>query len=299
LFGSFFPFLLFWLVSFLFFCVVPFSLAGLLLRSGLRAELLKAGLMGLLGPGLTLLLLRLPPLQRLIPGGSLQLGSAVGNTAYWGLPVALALLPPGAIGHTITYDLVGTLLTWSVGPLLVQGIPARPRALLEALRTSPASRGLVMALLLQLTPWSATIAAVLWWPARLLILLALSLVGMRLGVMLRGSHPSPPRAPGLEPALVAKLLVAPALMLLLAGLFRLPLVARDAVVLQAAAPTAISVLLLTESARARAAEGRPSTGQAEAAAGLVLWSTLIALLSVPLWWWLLRGPFGAESGWGA
>jgi predicted permease len=273
---------------------VPISLAGLLLRSGLRGELLMAGLMGLLGPGLTLLLLRLPPLQRLIPGGSLQLGSAVGNTAYWGLPVALALLPPEAIGHTITYDLVGTLLTWSVGPLLVQGIPARPRALLETLRTSPASRGLVMALLLQLTPWSATIAAVLWWPARLLILLALSLVGMRLGVMLRCSSPSASPVPelmlGLGPALAAKLLVAPVLMLLLAGLFRLPLVARDAVVLQAAAPTAISVLLLTESAWARTSENQPPTGQVEAAAGLVLWSTLFALLTVPLWWWLLRGP---------
>jgi predicted permease len=269
---------------------VPISLAGLLLRSGLRGELLMAGLMGLLGPGLTLLLLRLPYLRRLIPVGSLQLGSAVGNTAYWGLPVALALLPPEAIGHTITYDLVGTLLTWSVGPLLLQGIPARPQALIEALKTSPASRGLVIALPLQLTPWSASIAAVLWWPARLLILLALSLVGMRLGVMLRHSQPSSARAPGLEPALVAKLLVAPALMLLLAALFRLPLVARDAVVLQAAAPTAISVLLISESAWARAGEGQLPSGQVEAAAGLVLWSTVLALLTVPLWWWLLRGP---------
>jgi len=271
---------------------VPISLAGLLLRSGLRGELLMAGLMGLLGPGLTLLLLRLPSLRRLIPGGSLQLGSAVGNTAYWGLPVALALLPPEAIGHTITYDLVGTLLTWSVGPLLLQGIPARPRALLEALKTSPASRGLVIALPLQLTPWSASIAAALWWPARLLILLALSLVGMRLGVMLRHSRPSSARAPGLRPALVAKLLVAPALMLFLAALFRLPLVARDAVVLQAAAPTAISVLLISESAWAGtgAGEGQLPAGQVEAAAGLVLWSTVLAVLTVPLWWWLLRGP---------
>jgi len=25
-------------------------------------------------------------------------------------------------------------------------------------------------------------------------------------------------------------------------------------------------------------------------AGLVLWSTALALASVPLWWWLLSGP---------
>lgn len=269
---------------------VPISLAGLLLRSGLRSELLMAGLMGLLGPSLTLLLLRLPSLQRLIPGGSLQLGSAAGNTAYWGLPAALALLPPEAIGHTISFDLASTLITWSVGPLLVQGIAARPRALLEALRSSPASRGLALALPLQFTPWSTGIAAVLWWPARLLLLLALALVGMRLGVMVGRPRPSQARVPGLGSALAAKLLLLPALMLLLAGLFRLPPVIRDAVVLQAAAPTAISVLLLTESARARASVDRPESGQVEAAAGLVLWSTLIALVSVPLWWWLLRGP---------
>lgn len=265
---------------------VPISLAGLLLRSGLKSELLMAGLMGFLGPGLVLLLMRrLTTLRRLIPGGSLQLGSAVGNTAYWGLPVSLALLPAEAVGHTIAYDLVGTLLTWSAGPLLVQGLSARPRAVMDALATSPASRGLLLALPLQFSPWAGTIASLLWWPARIVILMALSLVGMRLGLMLRSSHPSPGRTPGLGAALAAKLLVVPVLMLLLASLFRLPVVARDAVVLQAAAPTAVAVLLLSEGA---AADGQ-ADGQVIEAAALVLWSTLLALITVPLWAWVLAG----------
>jgi predicted permease len=263
---------------------IPISLVALLLRSGFQRNLLTAGLMAAFATGLGLLLLRLPVLQRRIPDGSLQLGCVVGNTGYWGLPVALALLPAGAIGYAIAFDLMATLITWSIGPLLVQQRSASGRLLLRALVTSPASRGFLLALILHLTPWGEPLADLLWWPARLVILVALCLVGMRLGLMLRHRPPSPTAPPGLGAALVGKLLVLPVAMLLLAGLLGLPPLLRDAVVLQAAAPTAISVLLLTEVADAGRERG------AEGAAGLVLWSTTIALISVPLWWWLLSGP---------
>jgi predicted permease len=158
--------------------------------------------------------------------------------------------------------------------------------------------------LLQQTPWSAALARVLWWPARLVVLVALALVGMRLGLMLRrgpaGSvgPPDPGRPAGgsaLAAALAGKLLVLPGAMLLLAGLLGLPIPLRDAVVLQAAAPTALSVLLLTEAAAARP-PAPPDGGRrqaVEAVATLVLWSTALALISVPLWWWLLSGPLGS------
>ena len=257
---------------------VPISLVGLLLRSGLQRELLVAAAMPLLATGLGLgLLRRWPALRRRISSGTLQLGCLTGNTAYWGLPVAIALLPAPALSHVIAYDLVGTLITWSLGPLLVQGIPARPASILAGLRSSPASRGLVIALLLQLTPWSGAIAGWLWWPSRLVILLALSVAGMRLGGMLQARKQGLALANGVGAALCGKVLVLPAGMLLLALALQLPVLVRNAVVLQAAAPTAISVLLLAE------ASGRDG----EQAASLVLWSTLIGLVSVPLWWMLL------------
>jgi hypothetical protein len=257
---------------------VPLSLVGLLLRSGLNAELLVAVLMALFGVASGLLLLAMPPLRRRIPSASLRLGAVVGNTAYWGLPVALALLPPAAISHVIAYDLAGTLFTWTVGPLLSGGLPAGAGALLAVLRSNPASRGLLLALVLQLTPWAQPLAALLWWPARLVLLIALTVVGMRLGAMLRQRRDSLPASPGLAAALLAKLLLLPALLLGVALLLHLPATVRNAVVLQAAAPTAISVLLLAEAAR----------GDAVGSARLVLWSTGLGLLSVPLWWELLR-----------
>jgi predicted permease len=266
---------------------IPISLVALLLRAGFQSNLLTAGLMAALTSGLGLLLLRLPALHQRIPDGSLQLGCVVGNTGYWGLPVALALLPAGAIGYAIAFDLAATLITWSIGPLVVHHRPASGRLLLRVVANSPVSRAFLVALVLHLTPWGGPLAALLWWPARLVILVALGLVGMRLGPMLRPRPPSPAAAQGLGAALMGKLLVMPLALLLLASLLGLPPLLRDAVVLQAAAPTAISVLLLTEAAPAGQQEA------AESVARLVLWSTALALVSVPLWWWLLSGPLGS------
>ena len=266
---------------------IPIGLVALLLRAGFQANLLTAALIAAAASGLGLLLLRLPPLRHRIPDGSLQLGCIVGNTGYWGLPVGLALLPAEAIGFTIAFDLMATLITWSLGQLLVDPRAAHIHQQLRILATSPAIRGLVLAVLVHQSPWSATLAEWLWWPARLVILVALALVGMRLGLVLRRRQPSPVRSPGLGVALVGKLLALPLAMLLLASLLGLPALLRDAVVLQAAAPTAVSVLLLTEAAGA----GRQES--ADAVAGLVLWSTALALVSVPLWWWLLGGPLGS------
>ncbi|WP_216912126.1 MULTISPECIES: AEC family transporter [unclassified Synechococcus] len=277
---------------------IPISLVALLLRSGFQAELLTAALMAAAASGLGLLLLRLPALGRCIPEGSLQLGCVVGNTAYWGLPVALALLPPEAIGFTIAFDLMATLITWSLGPLLVDRRATGVRRQLRVLATSPAMRGLALAVLLHQTPWSAVLAQWLWWPARLVVLVALALVGMRLGLMLRrrpAGTAGPAGGSALLAPLVGKLVVLPAAMLLLAVLLGLPSQLRDAVVLQAAAPTAISVLLLTEAAAAGRQEtaGAGRRQAADGVASLVLWSTALALVSVPLWWWLLSGPLGS------
>ena len=258
---------------------VPLSLVGLLLRSGMGRELLVAGGMAaLVNVAGLLLLLGWAPLRRSIPHGGLQLGAVVGNTGYFGIPVAVALLPPGSLGFSISYDLVGTLITWSVGPLLVQGLAFDARRALAVLWRSPACKGLAIALLLHLSPWGNELGRWLWWPSQLLLLVALSVVGMRLGVSLGLGVPLAPGEVGpLGWALAFKLLAMPLLMLALTRLVPLPLAVRDAVVLQAAAPTAVSALLLAEAA------GR----DADRTAHLVLATTLLALVTVPLWWGLL------------
>ncbi|MEY3963833.1 MAG: hypothetical protein RLZZ106_1088, partial [Cyanobacteriota bacterium] len=256
---------------------VPISLVGLLLKGGFHSGNLQAALFSLALCGGGLLLTQHPCSQRHLPQRSLQLGAVVGNTAYFGLPVALALLPPEALSFSITYDLVGTLVTWSLGPLLLNGERARPWQLLQQLLGTPVVQALLVAVPLLLSPWQEPIAAALWWPARLVLWLMLLLVGMRLGLLL-GQRIEPT---GLRPALLIKLLGLPAVAFLSTQALGWTPLLRDALVLQAAAPTAMSVLLLAEASPQQSRESLP-------AAQLVLWSTLLSLISVPLWAWLLN-----------
>ena len=257
---------------------VPLSVMGLLLKGGMGPRVLLAAVLaaGVIG-SILLLAGWIAPLRRTLHGPCGQLGCCVGNTAYFGVPAALALLPASALPITIGYDLGATLLAWSVGPLLIaeesSDGPGLWSRLLKALRGSPAVPGLIGALLVQLTPWVDQVASALWWPSRVVIWLALVVVGMRLGSLSLATSESDVRLPLLLPALVGKLVLFPLVLMLVGLVLRLDPVMIQAITLQGAAPTAISVLLIAE------AMGRNQA----MAAGLVLWSTLLALLSSPLW----------------
>jgi len=112
--------------------------------------------------------------------------------------------------------------------------------------------------------------------------LALVVVGMRLGAI----DPRPRRRPQ-APRATAGLCRAPSSpsysfsqpwCCFSSGPLPLATAARDALVLQAAAPTAISVLLMAETQQR----------DHHAAALVVLRSTALALVTVPLWWWVLQ-----------
>ena len=260
---------------------VPISVMGLLLKGGLNADMWQASGLAVLAMGLVLVgAARLPGLAELA-SPTLRLGSCTGNTAYFGVPLALAFLPAEALPISIGYDLGATLLSWSVGPLLIGAQASgsqRLRDLLGSVAASPATRGLIGALLIQATPWSEPVTDALWWPSRCVILLALMVVGMRLGSIQRQGFTPAARPLQLLRPLVAKLLFYPLFLLLLTSLLQCnPLMVR-AIALQGAAPTAISLLLIAESVGA----------EQERAAGLVFWSTLLALVTAPGWGILLQ-----------
>lgn len=202
-----------------------------------------------------------------------------GQYGYFGLPVVLALLPPQSLSFSITYDLVSTLVTWSLGPLLLNGNRARPLQLLRQVLNTPVVQAVVVWAPLLASPWREPMVQALWWPARLVLWLMLLLVGMRLDFLV--GHTG--NTSDLRPALVIKLLALPGLSLLGTWALGMTSPLRDALVLQAAAPTAISVLLLAEASQEKGRESIP-------AAQLVLWSTVLSLASVRLWWWLLAQP---------
>ena len=147
------------------------------------------------------------------------------------------------------------------------------RGAAQGLLLSPASRGLLGALLVQWTPWNESLADALWWPSRLVLILALFVVGLRLGALFRDRRIPGLLNPGLREALVGKLLLFPLLLMVLGFLLRWDPLMIKAMALQGATPTAISVLLLSESADREQGD----------AASLVFWSTVLALITAPLW----------------
>ena len=261
---------------------VPVSVMGLLLRGGLSGAVLKAAAVAPVVVSLWFLAVSIRSAGEAHSSAALRLGSCVGNTAYVGVPLALAFLPEQALPITIGYDLGATLFTWSAGALVLAGGSVQSRSVfqgvVQGLLSSPASRGLSGALLVQCTPWSAGFAEALWWPSRLVLVLALGVVGLRLGALFEQRSISGVQTRGLRGALVGKLLLFPLLVLLLGLLLRWDPLMVQALVLQGATPTAISVLLIAESA---------DRDQADAAS-LVFWSTVLALITAPLWGQVLR-----------
>jgi len=118
----------------------------------------------------------------------LQLAGLIGNTSFLGIPIALALLDSTTINFTIGFDLGTTLLAWIFGPFFLQkksnsnNIP-NIKGLLNALINSPASRGIIGVLLAYLFQIDEILGNYLWIPARIVIALAIIIVGTRLGII--------------------------------------------------------------------------------------------------------------------
>ena len=265
---------------------VPISLICLLLKNGLDWLLFQALVMSFLVVGLIMALIRIfPKLRRNIGCRSLLLGSVFGNSGYFGIPLALALLPTQSLSFSIGYDIGSTFLIWSLGPILLANPQFESHGgfswknLFSALASSPASKGLVGTVLICLTPWSDQIASALWIPSRIVIVLALMIVGMRLGSLCLEQNPVNRNFRLLiQPSLFIKLIILPATMLILSNAFGLSILMRNALVMQAATPTAISVLLLAEA----------SGQEQQVASRLVSWSTLIAFITVPIWFLVIK-----------
>ena len=265
---------------------IPISLTGILLKSGLELPLIESAALALVAIGILMTILnRLPNVKNLVPNRTLQLGSAFGNTGYFGIPVSLALLPDHALIYSIGFDIGATLVIWSLGPIL---LTVHSKVLtsnrywknfINGLYSSPAVKGLIGALIIHSSPWDEQITDLLWIPSRVVIVLALVIVGMRLS-WLRKANLSRIKIQiiSIKNALIMKLVGLPVIMLIISSAIRLPSVMREALVLQAAAPTAISILLISQAA---------SRDEKEATS-LVVFSTIIALISIPAWLFILR-----------
>jgi len=162
---------------------------GLLLKEGIDINLIKSAFLAFSTIGFLITLINIIPIfNKRVPNYTLQLAGLIGNTSFLGIPIALALLPSTTINFTIGFDLGTTLFAWIFGPFFLQeksnsnNIP-NIKGLLNALINSPASRGIIGVLFAYLFQIDEILGNYLWIPARIVIALAIIIVGTRLGII--------------------------------------------------------------------------------------------------------------------
>ena len=258
---------------------IPISVTGLLVKAGINIDLINSAVLAFITITLLIVLINfIPVFKNIFPNFSLQLAGLIGNTSFLGIPIAIALLPTDTINHTIGFDLGTTLFSWIFGPYLLQTSNnsyslMNIKKLLIFIFSSPASRGIIGALIIYLFSLENLVEEFLWIPTRLVIYLAIIVVGSRLGIITnKKKKTSFQFKENIQYSIILKLLVLPLIIYLICCLFNFQQIETTALVLQAGTPTAISTILLAEAFNTHR----------ELAARALFTSTIISVATIPI-----------------
>ncbi len=202
---------------------------------------------------------------------------ALGNTSFLGYPLVSALLGEAALPYAVVYDQFGAFLILSTFGLFVLAryggdrTPTTGEMVLRILRFPPLIALVLGLSVMPVAPPSA-IAGLLQRLSEALLPLAMLAIGLSIRFKLPRDELKP-----LAIGLGLKLLVMPALALLIVPLLGLDSLKADAVVLESAMPS-----MVTAGALAMSHKLAPTL-----AAALVGYGILLSLITLPLWAWVL------------
>ncbi len=257
---------------------IPLSVMGLLLKEGIDLNLIKTALIAFFSIGFLIVLINyFSILKTILPNYSLQLAGLIGNTSFLGIPIALALLPTNTINFTIGFDLGTTLFAWIFGPFFLQhktnsNKNLNFKELLKAILISPASRGIIGVLIAYLVGLENVLGDYLWIPARIVIFLAIVIVGTRLGIITNSKTKFFNLNKGIKYSIILKLFILPLIIFIISKILGFNLNETSAVVLQAGTPSAVSTILMAEAYK---------TNQ-KIAAKILFTTTLISIITIPI-----------------
>ena len=257
---------------------IPLSVMGLLLKEGIDINLIKSAFLAFSMIGFLIIQINIFPIfKKRLPNYTLQLAGLIGNTSFLGIPIAMALLPSKTINFTIGFDLGTTLFAWIFGPFFLQekslanNIP-NIKGLLNALINSPASRGIIGVLLAYIFQIDEILGNFLWIPARIVIALAIIIVGTRLGLITNQKGKFFDLDEEIKFSILLKLFILPFIIFLVSKLLNFDFNQSSAVILQAGTPTAISTILMAEAYRIKQ----------KIASKILFTTTLISIVTIPL-----------------
>ena len=257
---------------------------GLLLKAGINIDLIKSCLIAFCSISSLFFLINIfPSIRRKLPNYSLQLGGLIGNTSFLGIPIAIALLDTNTINFTIGFDIGTTLFAWIFGPILLQKEKSQSssfniKKLTLSIFNSPASKGTLGALLAYILALDNFLGEILWVPARIVIILAIIVVGTRLGIITKNKPNLFDLNNIIRNSIILKLFIFPLLIFSITLIFKFEKPEVIALVLQAGTPSAISTILMAEAYK---------TNQ-DLAAKILFLTTICSLVTIPLITSLLR-----------
>ncbi len=257
---------------------------GLLLKAGINIDLIKSSFIAFFSIGSLLFLINMLPIMRKnFPNYSFQLGGLIGNTSFLGIPIAIAILPTNIINLTIGFDLGTTLFAWIFGPILLQKEKSQSsnlnfKKLSLSILNSPASKGTLGALLIHVFSLDHYIGEILWLPARIVIILAIAVVGSRLGIITKNKSKLFNFNNEIKNSIVLKLLIFPLLIYLTTFIFKFEKLEILALVLQAGTPSAISTILMAEAYKINQ----------DLAAKTLFLTTICSIITIPLILFILQ-----------
>ncbi len=251
---------------------------GLLLKAGINVDLINSAILAFITIVLLMVCINyIPTLKNIFPNYSLQLAGLIGNTSFLGIPIAIALLPTETINFTIGFDLGTTLFSWIFGPYLLQKTSTNYsflnfRKLVFSIFDSPASKGIIGVLIIYQFGLESMMENFLWIPARLVIYLAIVVVGTRLGIITKSKKVNFEFKENIKYSLFLKLLFLPIFIYLICLTLKFEGIETTALVLQAGTPSAISTILLAEAYKK----------QRELAAKALFTTTIISTATIPI-----------------
>ncbi len=257
---------------------------GLLLKEGIDIDLIKTAFIAFFSIGFLIVLINyFSSFKSKLPNYSIQLAGLIGNTSFLGIPIAIALLPTSTINFTIGFDLGTTLFAWIFGPFFLQkkqdsNTKVNFKELLKAILNSPASRGIIGVLIAYLVGLEGVLGDYLWIPARIVLFLAIVVVGTRLGIITNKKTKFFNFNNGIKHSIILKLFILPLIIYFVSKILNLDPNETSAVVLQAGTPTAVSTILMAEAYK---------TNQ-KIAASILFTTTLISIFTIPILAFLLK-----------
>ena len=144
--------------------------------------------------------------------------------------------------------------------------------LINALINSPASRGIIGVLLAYLFHLDKILGNYLWIPARIVIALAIIIVGTRLGIITNQKDKIFDLNEEIKFSIFLKLFIFPFIVFLISKFLNFNFYQSSAVILQAATPTAISTILMAEAYDVKQ----------KIASKILFTTTLISIFTIPL-----------------